>query len=79
MFRFGRTGGEGRSKKNEETTPESDDTLEVYEGKEWLDSHPLDEEDIEKLKREEQRTQREKKVGGNATRKSMWDLPDWYK
>lgn len=53
--------------------------IEASSSLEWLEKHPLSEEDALRLKAEQQRSASQiKTFGKQATRRGLWDLPDWY-
>lgn len=61
---------------------EPEETLvEASSSHEWLESHPLTEEENQEFERQRQKeaaSAATKNLGKRAVRRNMWDLPDWY-
>lgn len=79
MFRFGRFGGERFRNKTKNTPVENDQIVEADTSKEWLEKHQTNDDDELEHQRGHKKEVLEKETGRRAVRRSMWDLPDWYK
>lgn len=82
MFRRGRHHFTECQQNTTNSSPEPEETfIEANTSREWLDKHPLTEEEQEFERRQQQKSTNSTaaNLGKKAVRRSMWDLPDWYR
>lgn len=83
MFRRGRHHFTERQDNATNGSAEPEETLvEAISSREWLDNHPLTDEDQQEFERRQQQQTNEsaaKNLGKKAVHRNMWDLPNGYR
>jgi len=83
MFRRGRHHFTERHNNATNSSTEPEEPIVVASSsREWLESHPLTDEEQQEFERQRQREAANtaaKNLGKKAVRRNIWDLPDWYR